>query len=90
MKNTDPQPPSEQTTKEEMDNIEVEEKAPSFWQIVLSTMSAFIGIQSNKNRVRDFKHGNIYAYVASGLIFTALFIFCVVTVVKMVLRSAGM
>lgn len=90
MKDTDPQPSADQTTKEEMDSIEVEEKAPSFWQIVLSTMSAFIGIQSNKNRVRDFKHGNIYAYVVSGLIFTALFIFCVVTVVKMVLRSAGL
>jgi hypothetical protein len=78
------------TTKEELDSIEVEEKAPSFWQIVFSTMSAFLGVQSNKNRVRDFKHGNFLAYVVSGLIFTAIFIFCVVSVVKLVLSNAGM
>ena len=63
---------------------------PSFWQIVLSTLAAFLGVQSNKNRVRDFKHGNIYAYIVSGLIFTILFIFCVVSVVKIVLSNAGM
>ena len=78
------------TTKEELDSIEVEEKAPSFWQIVFSTMSAFLGVQSNKNRVRDFKNGNFLAYVISGLIFTAVFIFCVVFVVKLVLSNAGM
>ncbi|MDP1521176.1 DUF2970 domain-containing protein [Porticoccus litoralis] len=66
------------------------EKKPGFWQIVFSTMAAFFGVQSNKNRERDFKHGNIYAYVASGLIFTVIFIFCVITVVKMVLSSRGM
>jgi hypothetical protein len=66
------------------------DQKPSFWQIVLSTLSAFLGVQSNKNRVRDFKHGNIYAYIVSGLIFTILFIFCVITVVKVVLSNAGM
>jgi len=81
---------SKRTTKDELDSIEVEEKAPSFWQIVFSTMSAFLGVQSNKNRVRDFKHGNFLAYVVSGFIFTAIFIFCVVFVVKLVLSNAGM
>ncbi|TNF07768.1 MAG: DUF2970 domain-containing protein [Gammaproteobacteria bacterium] len=66
------------------------EKKPGFWQIVFSTMAAFFGVQSNKNRERDFKHGNIYAYVVSGLIFTVIFIFCVITVVKLVLSSRGM
>ena len=65
------------------------EKKPGFWQIVFSTMAAFFGVQSNKNRERDFKHGNIYAYVVSGLIFTVIFIFCVITVVKLVLSSRG-
>lgn len=84
------EPAIKKTNKEELDSIEVEEKAPSFWQIVFSTMSAFLGVQSNKNRVRDFKHGNFLAYVVSGLIFTAIFIFCVVSVVKLVLSNAGM
>lgn len=84
------EPAIKKTNKEELDSVEVEEKAPSFWQIVFSTMSAFLGVQSNKNRVRDFKHGNFLAYVVSGLIFTAIFIFCVISVVKLVLSNAGM
>lgn len=66
------------------------EKKPSFWQIVFSTLAAFIGVQSNKNRERDFKHGNFMAYVVAGLIFTVAFIFTVITVVRMVLQSRGM
>tara|TARA_R110001592_G_scaffold260282_1_gene524724 strand:- start:46944 stop:47267 length:324 start_codon:yes stop_codon:yes gene_type:complete len=66
------------------------DQKPTFGQIVFSTLSVFLGVQSNKNRVRDFKHGNIYSYVASVLIFTILFIFCVITVVKAVLSNAGM
>lgn len=66
-----------------------EDQKPNFWQIVFSTLAAFLGVQSNKNRVRDFKYGNIYTYVVSGLIFTIIFIFCVVSVVKMVLSNAG-
>jgi len=31
----------------------------SFWQLLKSTSSAFIGVQSNANRERDFKHGKI-------------------------------
>ncbi len=65
-------------------------KKPNFWQIVLSTLAAFLGVQSSKNRERDFKHGNIYVYVVSGLIFTIIFIFTVVSVVRLVLHNAGM
>jgi hypothetical protein len=80
---------SKMTAKEEMDSIEIEEKKPSFWQIVFSTMAAFLGVQSNKNRVRDFKHGNIYAYIVAGLIFTVIFIGCIVLIIKVVLHNAG-
>jgi pilus assembly protein TadC len=67
-----------------------DEKKPSFWQIVFSTLAAFLGVQSNKNRERDFKYGNIYVYIVSGLIFTIMFIFTVVSVVKLVILNAGM
>ncbi|MEH6466826.1 MAG: DUF2970 domain-containing protein [Porticoccus sp.] len=58
--------------------------------MVFSTLAAFLGVQSNKNRERDFKYGNIYVYIVSGLIFTIIFIFTVVSVVKLVLHNAGM
>ncbi|MGV6807834.1 MAG: DUF2970 domain-containing protein [bacterium] len=60
---------------------------PGFWQIVASTLSAFIGVQSDKNRERDFSHGNIWVYIVSGLIFTVAFIFTVIIVVRMVLAN---
>jgi len=67
-----------------------DEKKPNFWQIVFSTLAAFFGVQSNKNRERDFKYGNIYVYIVSGLIFTIIFIFTVISVVKLVLHNTGM
>lgn len=65
-------------------------KSPSFGAIVMSTLSAAIGIQSSKNRERDFSQGNIKVYIAAGLIFTALFIGSIVTLVKYMVKSAGM
>lgn len=65
-----------------------EPQKPSFWQIVQSTLAAAIGVQSGKNRERDFTHGSIKAYLAAGLIFTTLFVLAVVSVVTLVLKFA--
>lgn len=43
-------------------------------QVILSTLAAAVGVQSNRNRERDFSGNNLLAYVAAGLIFTALFV----------------
>lgn len=63
---------------------------PSFMSVLLSTLAAAIGVQSNKNRERDFKHGNVTTYIIAGLVFTALFVFTVAMVVKAVLDSSGL
>ena len=60
-----------------------------FWQVVFSTLASFFGVQSQKNRERDFQHGNPAAFITAGLILTVLFILTVVAVVRMVLKSAG-
>ncbi len=66
-----------------------EEKAsPSFLQIVMSTLAAAFGVQTNKNRERDFNGGNIVTYIAAGLIFTVGFIVGVALLVKTILASA--
>lgn len=65
----------------------LEEKKPGFWQIVMSTLAAFIGVQSNKNRERDFKHGSIGVYITAGIIFVAVFIAVIITIVKLVLGN---
>lgn len=66
------------------------EAKPGFMDIVKSTLAAALGVQSNRNRERDFKHGNLKVYIVSGIVFTVVFIALVMTVVKLVLKSAGM
>ena len=61
----------------------------SFWQLLKSTLSAFIGVQSNANRERDFKHGKISHFVWMGLLFGLVFVLTLVGVVQLVLRLAG-
>jgi len=68
---------------------EEDQKPPSFGSLLLSTAAAAFGVQSNRNRERDFKHGNIWVFVAAGIIFTAGFVLTVYTVVSTVLSSQG-
>ncbi|MEM6484960.1 MAG: DUF2970 domain-containing protein [Pseudomonadota bacterium] len=59
----------------------------SFVQLIGSALAACIGVQSSKNRKRDFNEGRVGAFVATGIIFTVLFIATVLTMVSFVLGS---
>jgi hypothetical protein len=67
------------------------EKKPSLnpLQVIASVFAAGLGVQSSKNRERDFKQGRAGVFIAAGLIFTLLFIGTVFTVVQLVLKGAG-
>lgn len=65
------------------------DRKPGFLNIVLTTIAAAFGVQSNKNRERDFKHGSITTYIIAGLIFTASFVLIVFMIVKVVLSQVG-
>ena len=54
------------------------------YRIIQSTLAAAIGVQSKKNRERDFEEGNASTFIAAGIIFTAIFIAAVLTVVELV------
>ncbi len=56
-------------------------------QVVSSVFAAGLGVQSSKNRERDFKQGRIGTFIVAGLIFTALFIGAVYSVVTLVLST---
>jgi hypothetical protein len=58
-------------------------------QVVGSVFAAGLGVQSSKNRERDFKQGRVGVFIAAGIVFTLLFIGSVVFVVQMVLKGAG-
>lgn len=61
----------------------------TFLQLLLSTISAFIGVQSNANRERDFKYGKVSHFIAIGLLFGLAFIFTIVSVVTLVMKMSG-
>ena len=61
----------------------------SFLQLMMSTLSAFIGVQSNANRERDFKYGKISHFIAIGLLFGLLFVCSIIGVVKIVMKLTG-
>jgi hypothetical protein len=57
--------------------------------LVKSILAAAIGVQSNKNRERDFEEGNPLAFIIGGFVFTALFIATIATIVGFVLSTNG-
>lgn len=58
---------------------------PTIVQVFKSVFAAFIGVQSEENRKKDFQQGSLKTYVIAGIVFTVLFIVAIVTVVSVVL-----
>jgi len=61
----------------------------SFFQIVGSTLAAAFGVQSSRNRERDFSKGRVSHFIVAGIAFTVVFVLAVIFVVRLVLASAG-
>jgi len=61
----------------------------SIFRVVLSVMAAMTGVQSSKNRERDFARGRPAAYIIVGIIMTIVFILILWTVVSLVTSAAG-
>lgn len=49
-------------------------KKPSLWQVIGSVMCALFGVQSQKNRERDFTYGSAWKYILIGIIALIAFI----------------
>ena len=64
-------------------------KPPTFWQVLHSVMAAAFGVQSAKNRTRDFSHGKPGQFLLLGLLFTGVFSLTLFGIVKLVLYVAG-
>ena len=58
------------------------------WQVISSVFAAGLGVQSSRNRERDFSQGRAGVFIAAGIIFALLFIGLMVTIVKLVLSGA--
>lgn len=70
------------------DKAKNEKKRLNPLQVVGSVLAAGFGVQSSKNRERDFKQGSFGTFIAAGIIFTVLFIGVLYLVVSTVLSNA--
>ena len=58
-------------------------------QMLHSVLAAALGVQSNKNRARDFSRGKPSHFIVLGLLFTGLFVLLLFALVKLVLHLSG-
>jgi hypothetical protein len=59
------------------------------WQVLASTLAAAFGVQSSRNRERDFSRGKASHFIIAGIVFTLLFVVGMILVVKVVLSGVG-
>ncbi len=62
---------------------------PGIFSMVMSVLAAFLGVQTEKNRQRDFQHGSPKAYIIIGVILTILFVFGLIGLINLVLATAA-
>lgn len=82
-----PDPPPQSPPGTEKREDEAEDRSLSFLQLAGSVLAAAFGVQSSKNRERDFSRGKVAHFVVAGVIFTAAFVLIVVVVVNLVIGS---
>ncbi len=68
---------------------QVEEHVQVGWLAAMaSSIAAAFGVQSHKNRVRDFEHGDVKKFVISGITLTLVILFSLIGLVQIVLQGA--
>lgn len=65
------------------------DKPLTFREMLQSVLAAAFGVQSGKNRARDFSRGKPSHFIILGVLFTGLFVLVLFGLVKLVLGLAG-
>ena len=63
---------------------EQQPQKPNFLQLVTSVLAAFVGVQSDKNRQRDFEAGDPKTYIMIGIVAAMLLVLGLIMLVNMV------
>jgi uncharacterized membrane protein YidH (DUF202 family) len=67
-----------------------DEEKPHGWRdVIASVLAAAIGVQSEKNRQRDFESGNPGRFVVVGIIAVLVFVCVIYLVVQLVIKSTS-
>jgi hypothetical protein len=83
---------TEQTTEDAPatpDSEETEQSVLTLWQMLGSVIAAAFGVQSSKNRERDFSQGKPIHFIILGVGFTAVFVLVMIAVVRLILSSVA-
>ena len=64
-------------------------KGTGFLAVLQSTLAAAFGVQTQKNRQRDFNQGRPTHFIIAGLLATAAFILLLTLIVKLVLQQTS-
>lgn len=71
------------------DNNEQKDEKVSFLSMIQSVFAAIFGIQSDKNRQKDFKKGDASQFIVLGIVTVVAIMITMAIVVSSVLESAG-
>ncbi len=73
----------------EIEKKQDEEETLALWEVFQGVIAMFIGVQSEKNRERQFKYGKAYQFIIVGIIITIFFIVHIILLVKFAMSWAG-
>lgn len=59
-----------------------------FWNVVQSIAAAMIGVQSSKNKERDFTHGKPIHFIVGGIVGTLLLLLVIWSLVQFLIASS--
>ncbi len=68
---------------------EQNDKPLTLKEMLQSVLAAALGVQSGKNRSRDFSRGKPSHFIILGVLFTGVFVLTIYGVVRLVLHVAG-
>lgn len=71
-----------------VDETNEKRAAPGLVQVFFSVVAGIFGVQSNRQREKDFKHGKASHYIFVGLIMTIVFVLTIWGVVSLVMKLA--
>ena len=73
-----------------MTDQEKDPQAPlTLREMLQSVLAAALGVQSGKNRSRDFSRGKPSHFILLGVLFTSVFVVVLFALVRLVLHLAG-
>ena len=80
---------SQSDHSKETDSTQEDTSLPplTFLEMLGSTLSAALGVQSERNRERDFSRGKASHFILMGVGFTIVFVIIMVLIVKLVLAQ---